>query len=123
MLKPIYNIYSRNKTFIDFESHDLEDDAVWFNSSEFARYHDIDKKKILAVFTNDIKNKSVNISVGNNENPEGIAKSSGVLFIRAKDLKRGIKADSSLRLDGELYTVSEASLQGQVWRIVLEANK
>ena len=123
MLKSIHDIYSRNKTFIDFEAHDLEDGAVWFNDSEFARYHDINGKKILAVFTNDVKNKSINIRVGNNENPEGIAKSSGVLFIRAKDLKRPIKADSSLQLDGELYTVSEASLQGQVWRIVLEANR
>ena len=123
MSRAILDIYSRNKTFIDFEAHDLEDDAVWFNNSEFARIHDIDKKKILAVFTNDVKNKSFNINVGRNGDPEGIAKSSGVLFVRAKDIKRVIKADSALKLDGEIYTVSEANLQGQVWRIVLEANR
>ncbi|MBR2208910.1 MAG: hypothetical protein IJ859_08920 [Synergistaceae bacterium] len=123
MLKLIHDIYSRNKTFIDFEAHDLEDGAVWFNNSEFARYHDINGKKILALFTNDVKNKSINIRVGNDENPEGIAKGLGVLFVRVKDIKGVIKADSSLKLDGELYTVSEASLQGQVWRIVLEANR
>ena len=123
MNRAILDIYSRNKTFIDFEAHDLEDDAVWFNNSEFARIPDIDKKKILAVFTNDVKNKSFNINVGRNGDPEGIAKSSGVLFVRAKDIKRVIKADSALKLDGEIYTVSEANLQGQVWRIVLEANR
>ena len=80
-------------------------------------------KKILTLFTNDVKNKSINIRVGNDENPEGIAKGLGVLFVRVKDIKGVIKADSSLKLDGELYTVSEASLQGQVWRIVLEANR
>lgn len=116
-------IYSRDESFIDFEAHDLEIDAVWFNNSEFARVHNINGRKILAIFTNDTKSKSINLKINSLQSPEGIAKASGILFIRVKDIKGVIKADSSLTIDGETFTVSQASRQGQVWRIDLEANR
>jgi len=122
MLKSIHDIYSRDKTFIDFEAQDLEDGAVWFNNSEFARYHDVRGKKILSIFTKNIRDKSLEFRA-NKQNPEGVTQCSGVLYCRAKDIKTTFQAGSSLKFDGELYTISEADLQGQVWRVVLEGKK
>lgn len=121
MLKLTSEIYSRKKTFIDFEAQDLASGAVWFNNCEFARYHNLDGKKILAVLTGNVKNKAVNLA--SSKDKEGYAKSSGIVFFRACDIKGVMKAGASLTLDGELYTISEAILEGQVWKIVLEANR
>ena len=69
------------------------------------------------------KAQKLDIKLGSNENPEGVYKSRGVLFVRAQEIE-GVNANQSLRLDGRLYTVAEARLlQDQVWRIVLEANE
>lgn len=122
MLKAIHDLYARHKTFLDFVAHDLNDNVVWFNNSEFARFHDIDGKKILSIFTADTRTKTLNIRLSGAENVEGVNESHGVLYCRAQECS-GWNAGSSLRLDGKLYTVEEASLiQEQVWRIVLEAN-
>lgn len=122
MLKAIHDLYSRDKTFIDFFAQDLNDGVAWFNHSEFARFHNVNGRKILSVFTTDTQTQKINFRIGNDENPEGINKSRGILFCRAQELS-GVNADQPLRLDGKMYTVSEASLiQDQVWRIVLEAN-
>ena len=100
---------------------DLKDSAVWFNNSEFARYHDINGAKILSVFTSDRRTQSINVHV-DGATPEGVSKSRGILFCRAQEIS-GVNAEQPLRLDGKMYTVSEARLiQDQVWRIVLEAN-
>ena len=115
------DIYTRENTFLDFFADDLRESAVWFNSSEFARWHNLDGKKILAIFTGNIKNRTIEIHTKNS--PEGLAKSSGVLFFRAKDIKGIVRAGSQHKLNGDLYTVKEARLiQDQVWRVVLEAN-
>lgn len=121
MLKAIHDIYSRDETFLDFLAHDLDDAAVWFNNSEFARFHDINGKKILSIFTSDIKTQTLNLNF-NGKTLEGISRSRGILFCRAQDMKN-FAAGQSLKLNSKLYTVSEARLiQDQVWRIVLEAN-
>ena len=121
MLKAIHDVYARDETFLDFLAQDLDDSAVWFNSSEFARFHDIDGVKILSVFTGDKRTQSINIHV-DGTTPEGITKSRGILFCRAQEIS-GVNAEQPLRVDGKMYTVSEARLvQDQVWRIVLEAN-
>ena len=122
MLKAIHDIYSRDETFLDFLAHDLEDDSVWFNNSEFARFHDIDGEKILSILTSDTRTQSLNINIVNEKNSEGISRSRAVLYCRAQEIS-GVNSDQPLRIDGKLYTVSEARLiQDQVWRIVLEAN-
>lgn len=121
MIKAIHDIYAQDKTFLDEVATDLEDNAVWFNNSEFARYHDINGVKILSVFTSDRRTQSINIHV-DGTTPEGVSKSRGILFCRAQEIYPPC-AEQSLRLDGKIYTVSEARLiQDQVWRIVLEAN-
>ena len=120
MLKAIHDLYAQDKTFIDFEAQDLEEDAVWFNSSEFARYHDVNGKKILSIFTTDTKNKKIDITIDGRA-PEGISKASGVFYARAKELKE-FAIGAKFKLDGKLYTVSETSLQGQMRRVTLEAN-
>lgn len=119
----ILEIYSREKSFIDFESLDLATGKVFFNNSEFARYHDIDGKKILGILTSDIRNKKLVNASTDVKNAKSYTQSSSVLFVRVCDIRGVIKAGISLRLDGELYLVSEAIREGQVWRILLEANK
>ena len=122
MLKAIHDIYSRDETFLDFVAHDLDDGANWFNNSEFARFHDINGKKILSVLTTDLRTRGIKIRLGSTENPEGITKAQAVLFCRAQDVKN-IKSGSKIKLDGRLYLVGEAVLiQEQIWRISLEAN-
>lgn len=123
MLKAIHDVYSRDETFLDFFAHDLDDDIAWFNNSEFARFHDINGTRILSVLTSDTQSRKIDIRVGYDENPEGIRKSGGILFCRAQEIS-GVNAEQPLRVDGKMYTVSEARLiQDQVWRIVLEANQ
>ena len=123
MLKSIHDIYSRDETFLDYFAHDLDDFAVWFNNSEFARFHDIDGNKILSIFTSDTRGQKINVSINGKNVPELINKGGGVLYCRAQNISGGWNIGASLKLDGRLYTVSEARLiQDQVWRIVLEAN-
>ena len=122
MLKAIHDIYSRDKTFIDFLAHDLDDSAVWFNSSEFARFHDLDGEKVLSILTSDTRSQPLNIKIGDGAYSEGVSKSRLILLCRAQEIS-GLNAEQPLRVDGKLYTISEARLiQDQVWRIVLEAN-
>ena len=122
MLKAIHDVYSRDKTFLDFVAQDLDDNAVWFNSSEFARFHDINGTRILSILTSDAQSRKIDIRVGYDENPEGISKSRGILFCRAQEIVRP-ESGALMKVDGKRYTVSEARLiQDQVWRIVLEAN-
>ena len=122
MMKAIHDLYSRDKTFLDFFAHDLDDGAVWFNNSEFARFHDVNGKKILAIFTQNARSQILNITLGDGRKTEGVTRSQGVLLCRAQDLKK-VASGQSMKLNGKLYTVSEARLiQDQVWRIVLEAN-
>ena len=125
MMKAIHDLYARDETFLDFLAHDLDDDAAWFNNSEFARFHDLDGRKILSIFTSDTRGKTLNISINadTNQDPQLVHRSGGVLFCRAQNISGNWNVGASLRLDGRQYTVSEARLiQDQVWRIVLEAN-
>ena len=123
MWEQIAEIYSKEKTFIDFFAHDLEDGAVWFNNSEFARWHEVKGKKILAIFTSDVRSKKINTRL-NEQNSEGVTDTAGVLFFRARDIRGVINAGSQLKFDGELYTVAEARLiQDQIWRVVLGGKK
>ena len=123
MWEQIAEIYSKDRTFLDFLARDLEDGAVWFNNSEFARWHEVKGKKILAIFTSDVRSKKINTRL-NEQNSEGVTDTAGVLFFRARDIRGVINAGSQLKFDGELYTVAEARLiQGQIWRVVLGGKK
>jgi hypothetical protein len=122
-MKELLELYETETTFRDQVTLDLEDGEVWFNLDEFGKFHDIEGKKVLSVFVGDQRGQTITIRTGTNENPEGIVKSRGILFVRAYEIE-GVRADQSLRLDGRLYTVAEARiLQDRVWRIVLEANE
>ena len=126
MMKSIHDIYSRDETFIDEFAHDLDDCAVWFNESEFARFHTIgDKgKKVLSIFIKNVTSQNIPYKSGRDDNPEGVAKAIGILYCRVKDIKGNFLANSPLKIDGKLYTITEASiLQDHVWRVSLEANK
>lgn len=122
MVKAIHDIYAQDETFLDFVAHDLEDGAVWFDNSEFARFHDINGKQVMSVLTTDVRHAKVALRLGSNERPEGITKGQGVLYCRVGDLKN-VKTGAKIKIDGRLYLVDEVNLlQEQIWRIVLEAN-
>ena len=122
-MKEFLEIYSRNTTFQENVAQDFEDGAVWFNPDEFGRYHDIEGKKVLSVFAGDQRSQNIAIRLDTKENTVGVVKSGGILFVRADEIG-GVRADQTLRLDGRLYTVTEARiLQEKVWKIVLEANE
>ena len=123
MLKAIHDLYARDETFLDFLAYDLDDGAVWFNNSEFARFHNVNGRKILSILTSDTRTQTLNIHVSEDQNPDGVTRSQGILFCRVQDIKGEITSGQRMKLDGRLYRVSEARmLQEQVWRIVLEAN-
>lgn len=124
MMKSIHDIYARDETFIDSFAHDLDDCAVWFNESEFARFHMIGNKKVLSIFTKYAVSQAIAYRAGRLDNPEGITKAGGTLYCRVHDIKGNFTAGSQLKLDGKLYTILDASIiQDQVWRVTLEANK
>lgn len=87
-----YDIYARDETFLDFLVHDLEDGAAWFNNSEFARYHDLDGRKILSIFTTDKRGNSRYINV-NEENPPEHIQQSGGMRRTAKSFVSGQKME------------------------------
>ena len=121
--RTIHDLYARDETFLDFFAHDLDDGAVWFNNSEFARFHDIDGEKVLSIFTGDTRSQTININLGDGTTAEGVSRNRGILYCRAQEFSDDWSAGGSLRVDGKLYTVAEARLiQDQVWRILLEAN-
>ena len=121
-MKEFLDLYEKDTTFRDQVKQDFEDGAAFFNPLEHAALHDIEGQKVLSVFVGDRRSQTIEIRTNSKENPEGIVKSRGILFVRAEEIE-GVKADQSLRLDGRLYLVTEARiLQGYVWRIVLEAN-
>lgn len=122
MLKSIHDLYSRDDTFLDFVAHDIDDDEVWFNNSEFARFHNVNGKKVLSIFTVDTRSKKLDITIDGHSH-EGVSKGSGVFYARAKDFKKEIAIGAKIKLNGKNYTVSEARLiQDQIWRLELEAN-
>ena len=123
MMKELLDLYAEETTFRDQAALDFQDGAAWFNMDEFGKFHNIGGKKVLSIFVGDKRSQTIEIRTNSNENPEGIVKSRGILFVRANEIK-DIKAKQALRLDGRLYTVAEARiLQDRVWRIVLEANE
>lgn len=119
----LLKLYGKGTTFRAQLAQDLDDGEVWFDPEEFGKFHDIDGVKILSVFVGDQRTQALEIRMNSKENPEGIYKSRGVLFVRGAEIE-GVRAEQVLRLDGRLYTVAEARLiQDCVWRIVLEANE
>jgi hypothetical protein len=121
-MKEMLDLYAQGMAFSDQVALDLEDGATWFNVEEFGRFHEINGEKVLSIFVDDRRGQSIEVR-DTKENPKGVAKSRGILFVRGVEIE-GVRVDQSLRLDGRLYTVVEARiLQDRVWRIALEANE
>jgi hypothetical protein len=114
-MKEILELYDKT-VFREQTGRDIEDGAAWFNIDEFSRLRDIDGQKVLSVFVGDRRSQSIEIRGDSKENPEGIVKSRGILFVRADEIE-GVRADQALRLDGRLHIVAEARiLQDRVRR-------
>ena len=119
MLSGYLKRYERKKTFLDYFAKDLEDGHVWYNSGEFARYHNINGCSLLSVFAKNIATGSMMEKTSDEAKPLGVNNAEGVLFCRAQDVS-GVKADQTIMLDGKEYLVTNATLiQEQIWRIEL----
>ena len=108
--------YAKKKTFLDFFAHDLTDGKVWYNSGEFARFHDINGYKLLSILVTNVISRSITTP---EHDPQGINEAEGVLFCRSQEIK-GVKEGQVIRVDYKEYVISKANLlQDQVWRIEL----
>ena len=119
MLRDYSKLYERKRSFQDYFAKDLTDEKVWYNSGEFARYHNIDGYKLLCVIAKNTTTNSMVDKTTPNKYALGVNDAEGVLFCRAQDISR-VKADQVITIDGKEYLVKNARLlQEQVWRIEL----
>ncbi|MBQ7263482.1 MAG: hypothetical protein IJR14_07150 [Synergistaceae bacterium] len=116
------DIYGEGETFREQFARDMDDGAAWFDIDEFARMHDVDGVKVMAVLAMDRRARPVGPRASDGD-LAGISRPRGILFVRAQEV--GVpQADQPIRLDGRLYTVADARLlQDAIWRIELEANE
>ena len=113
--------YKNRKKFKDYVEQDVGSDALWLDTNAFAKIHDIDGHKVLGVFTSDTQ--SGTLTLREEDNIDGINKSRGVFYCSVNEVA-GVHTNQPIKLDGKLYTVSDASVvQEYMWRIVLEANE
>ena len=100
-MKEMLELYDEETSFKEQLVRDFEDGSVWFNVDEFGKFHNIDGKNVLSVFVGDQRGRAIEIRAGSNENPEGIVKSRGILFVRADKIE-DVSTHQSFRLDGRL---------------------
>lgn len=121
-LAALLDLYADDASFQDYAQQDLDDDAVWFNFKEFARYRDVDGERLLCVFCG-ARSQVIEIRQNASERFEGVYARRGILFIRADELDGEYAPGAPLQLNGKLYTVQGSRLlQDVLWRIELEAN-
>lgn len=91
------------------------DTAVFLNAGEFAGLHDIDGEQITCVFDNDVLQKGQAV--------DGVYSSMKKLFIKSADLHDRPVVGQHIRVDGELYLVSDSTEAMGILEITLEANE
>ena len=116
--------YKERKKFKDYVKQDVGSDALWLDTNAFGKIHDIDGHKVLGVFTSDTQTGRA-LTLRDEDNIDGVemSKSRGVFYCSVNEVA-GVHTNQPIKLDGKLYTVSDASvIQEYMWRIVLEANE
>jgi len=91
------------------------DTAVFLNTDEFADTHNIDGEQVTCVFDNDIFQKG--------QTADGVYISIKKLFIKSADLPDRPVVGQHVRVDGELYLVSDSTEVMGLLEITLEANE
>lgn len=105
-------------TFKDVLGRDLDD--VFFNCEEFSEMHEVDGKTIPAMI-DDMEN--IEREKKMKSNMDGIHARQILLYVKASDIG-GLPAQKRLMsLDGRRYIVLDATDEGGVYTITLEANR
>lgn len=97
----------------DYLSSDLD---TFLNTDEFAETHDIDGRQVDCVIDSDIL-KGIQPAV------DGVYASNILLYVKLSDIVERPVVRQHLRLDGELYLVTDCNLVGGMLEITLEANE
>jgi len=98
-----------------FKEQIQQDIGVFLNSDEFADLHDIDGEQIACVFDNDIFQKGQAV--------DGVFSNAKKLFIKASDIPDRPVSGQHIRVNGELYLVSDSTEVMGILEITLEANE
>ncbi|ABO49742.1 conserved hypothetical protein [Desulforamulus reducens MI-1] len=99
-----------------FKDYAAADIAVFVNVDEMADSHDIDGQQIPAIVDSDVLS-------GQSEYRDGIYLGEILVFVRSSDLPSRPVKNQHMRLDGELYLVSNCSEEDGLLQITLEANE
>ena len=94
---------------------------VFINPLEFAEPHNINGIDMMVVIDKDVLNER--LSVTNTQYVEGVFKDEMLLYIDAKDMPRKPVIGEILRLDGEIYLVSDVAANMGVYEVTIEANE
>ena len=100
---------------------DRDVDETFLNIAEFADLHNIDGNNVPALI-DDIEN--IEREKRMKSNMDGIHARQVLLYVKASVFPSGLPAQKRLiKLDGKMYTVVDATDEGGVYTITLEANR
>jgi hypothetical protein len=94
--------------------------GTFLNPDEFGKVHDVDGQHVTCIFDSDIY-EDLKYSA-QRELFGGIYVSTKVLFVKAADLPDRPVKGQHIRIDGELYLVTECAENAGMLEIILEAN-
>jgi len=103
----------------DYMVSDLD---TFFNQDEFANLHDIEGQQMPAVIDFDLLKERPR-TTERNPYADGVYVSETMLFVRKSDLGYKPVIGQHLRLDGELYLVTDCAENTGVLEITLEVNR
>jgi len=108
---------------MNFKEHAIRDLNIFFSLDEFGELHDIDGKEVVCVLDENVLKERPREPVELYRSSQGIYVNSKVLFVRKEDLATRPVVGQHMRVDGELYLISECSESHGVLEITLEANE
>lgn len=105
-------------TFKDVIRADIDD--VFMDFNEFASYHVINGKKMLAIVDS---NELVEREKQAKSKMDGVYTTETMIYIRAKDFGKLPAVRSALILDGRKFTVTNSLNEDGIYSVHLEANR
>lgn len=92
---------------------------LFLNLDEFAGWHDIDGRQVIASVDSDVNREETVVS----ERRDGVYIGEIIVLVRATDLPERPVKGQHIKLDGELHLVKQCSEDMGMFEIVLEANE
>lgn len=104
--------------FKDFVQDDL---VVFFNPNEFGEVHNVDGKDMLVVIDSDtLREKSMN-GASMYATHSGVMMHEFSMFVKVEDIEEPV-IGQPIRLDGNVYLVTDVAASTGVYQITLGAN-